>query len=249
MPGLLNHSSHWTFNLMERLFSALGTLEDQGSSASCSHLPSQWGKDDNSQLTVSTALWRGGLEHLVVWTVPLPVHPCCFSESSDGCEGGQDSGYSSQQKLGCCFSFCSHPKVAQYLKPSSSFLAATKGLSATFKDYDIESVGAQLSPFLFFILFVFFFPLSHPTWGWLLKGSSLWILVLAMRRRYITLRAATFSGWVAEWEKAARENGGRLVLKWRGLILNSCWLYTAVMQLTWMEFFSWCVMMSVRRET
>lgn len=162
MPGLLRHGSRWTFNLMERLFSALGTLEDQGSSASCSHLPLQRGKDDNSQLTVSTALWRGGLENLVVWTVPLPVHPCCFSGSSDGCEGGQDSGCSSQQKSGCCFSFCSHPKVAQYLKPSSSFLAATKGLSATFKDYDIESVGAQLSPFLFFILFVFFFPLpSH----------------------------------------------------------------------------------------
>lgn len=164
MPGLLRHGSHQAFTLMARLFLALGTLEKQGSSASCSHLRSRWGKDDNSQLTVSTALWRGGLENLVVWMVPLPVHLSWFSESSEECEGGQDAGCSSQQEMGCCFSFCSHTKVAQYLKPYSFsqqpryFLALSKTMT--------QSLWELSCPLFFFSSFwYFFFPSPVPPEG------------------------------------------------------------------------------------
>lgn len=95
--------------------------------------------------------------------VPLPVHLSCFSESSEGCEGGQDLGCLSQQEIWCCFSFCSHPKVEQYLKSHS--LAATKVLSAAFKNCDTESVGAQPSPFLFFHPFGIFVPSLIPPEG------------------------------------------------------------------------------------
>lgn len=41
---------------------------------------------------VSTVLWRKGLENLVMWVVLLPVHLLCFSESSQGCEEGCNTG-------------------------------------------------------------------------------------------------------------------------------------------------------------
>lgn len=184
----------------------------------------------------------------MMWMMLLPVHLSCFLEYSEGCEGGQNSGCTPQQETDGCFSLCSHPKVTQYLKPHSSFWQQPRYFLPLSKTMT-ESVGAQLSPFLFFHSPDTFFSLSYPTWWWLLKGSSLWSLMLAHDKDIYYTDGCYFQRFELQWEKAARENRGRLVLKWKGLILNSHWLYTAVTQLTWMECFSCFIMMSVRRET
>lgn len=163
--------------------------------------------------------------------VHFPVGLSCFCESLERCEGGQDSGCSSQQEIDCCFSFCNHLEVERYLKPHS-FLAAMKALSATFKDTDRLW---KLNRLPFFILLVFFFPLpSH------MRVTS---------ERFLPLKfsACPWEGDILHWgllfsavelqSGKKLPNGGRLVLKWKGLILNSCWLCTAVRQLTWMECF------------
>ena len=145
---------------MERLFLFLGTLKNQGFTASCSHLPSRWGKGDGSQLTVSTALWRGGLENLVVWMVPLRVCLSCFAESSERCEGGQDSGCCSWQEMGCSFPFCSHPQVAHYLKTHSSFRQQLR--HCHFQKLWHRVCGSLTVFFYFFHPFGIFFSLLPP---------------------------------------------------------------------------------------
>lgn len=160
MPGLLRHGSPWTFNLMAKLFSALGTLENQSSSASCSHLPSWWGKDGNCHCEYSY------LERTLGKPVGVdgasPCAPVLLFWVLGGLWRRAGLRLLLTTRDGLLLLVLQSPQGCTISEAPLFFLAATKVLSATFKDCDTESVGAQPSPSLFFILLIFFSPLlSH----------------------------------------------------------------------------------------
>lgn len=174
VPGFLRHGSHGAFKLKARLFLALGTLGNQGSSAGCPHLPSRWGN-------------RADCEY-------------CSLEKRSGKCGGADGASPCGSVLlfwvlggvwrraglrlqvstrdGLLLLLLQSPRGLAISEASLFFFGSQQGTFCRFqRRWHRQAVGAQLSSF--FHPVGIFFSLSHPTWGWLLKGSFLWSLALA----------------------------------------------------------------------
>lgn len=201
-PGLLRHSSRWAFNLMGRLFSVLGTLENQGFFSSCSHLPSPWGKHDSSLLR--TTLWRGGLENLVV----RMVHLSYFSESS---EGGQDSACSSQQELAAA-SASAVTSGSHNISSLTLLFGSNQGTFCHFHRLWHRVCETSAVSFSFFHFFGIFFPLpSH-------------LRLTPERFPPLKLSACPWEGDTLHWgllfSAAELQSGEKLPEKWRWLVLK-----------------------------